>query len=249
MKLKKYKWMIDNWELVAVVIAGFLGLVLHAIGVIHDDTILISLILFLLCLYIMRDMSFETANEERIKGVYEKLKSIESRLEDSEVELILPQNIASATNEFYSRNRGEIWMFNMCMKMYGKKELFNRVLKPIIDGENAKDIQFIVDNKEKDAWNNNVIPLINECKNKKKVLPPIFSDITEPIAFQMIRTGDEKDLREALISIWGEPFMAGHGRDGGLNEVHHPRYVFHIKSHSEIIPRLKELFLRYKLTQ
>jgi len=249
MNLKKYKWMIENWELVAVVIAGFAGLVLHAIGIIHDDVILISLILFLLCLYVMRDMAFETANEDRTREINERLKTIESRLENSEMELVLPQNIVSATNEFYSRNRGEIWMFNMCMKMYGKKELFNRVLAPIIDGEHAKDIQFILDNSEKETWNTNVTPLINECKNKNRVLPPIFVDIKEPIAFQMIRTGDEKDLREALLSVWGEPFMVGHGKNSESHAVHHPRYVFHIKSHSEIIPRLKELFLKYKLTQ
>jgi len=222
MELKKYRWMLENWELVAVVIAGFTGLVLHALGVIHEETILISLILFLLCLYVLRDVSFESANERYNKEMLEKIKNIESRLEESEVELVLPQNIMLKTGEFYSKSKGDVWMFNMCMKMYSK---------------------------EKETWDTNVMPLVKECKNKDKVNEPIFSEIEEPIAFQMITTGDDKNLREALISIWGEPFMVGHGKDKESHQVHHPRYVFYIKSHSEIIPRLKELFLRYKLTQ
>ena len=137
----------------------------------------------------------------------------------------------------------------MCMKMYSGKDLFDRVLKPIIDNENATEIRFIVDNSEKEIWANNVQPLIDECRNKGKVLPPIFADIREPIAFQMIRTSTERDAREALLAIWGEPFMVGHGKDSESHTVHHPRYVFHIKSQSEIIQRLKELFVRYKLTQ
>ena len=249
MELKKYRWMLENWELVAVVIAGFTGLVLHALGVIHEETILISLILFLLCLYVLRDVSFESANERYNKEMLEKIKNIESRLEESEVELVLPQNIMLKTGEFYSKSKGDVWMFNMCMKMYSKKELFNRVMKPIIDGENVKEIQFLLDVTEKETWDTNVMPLVKECKNKDKVNEPIFSEIEEPIAFQMITTGDDKNLSEALISIWGEPFMVGHGKDSKSHLVHHPRYVFHIKSHSEIIPRLKELFLRYKLTQ
>ena len=137
----------------------------------------------------------------------------------------------------------------MCMKMYGREDLFNRVIQPIIEKGNAKEIQFIIDNSEKEIWEENVVPLLDKCKNKDRVLPPIFADIKEPIAFQMVRTDNEKDVREALLSVWGEPFMVGHGRDSESHAVHHPRYVFHIKSHSEIIPRLKELFLRYTWSQ
>lgn len=246
MKFEKYKWMVENWELVCVVIAGFIGLVLHALNVIHEDTILISLILFLLCLYVMRDMAFETTNETQNKNILEKLKSIENRLEEHEIELVTPKNIVYVVNEFYSKNKGEIWLFNMCMRMYGKKELFEKVLKPVIDNENATEIQFIIDASEKEIWENDVNALISKCKNKNKVLPPIFAEIKEPIAFQMIRTETQKDEREALLSVWGEPFMVHRGKENSSKTAHHPRYVFYIKSHSEVIPRLTELFRAYK---
>ena len=105
MKLKKYKWMIENWELVAVVIAGFIGLVLHALHIIKEDTLLISLILFLLCLYVLRDMAFETANMEYNKEMLEKIRSIERRLEESEIELVTPHNLVSAVRNFIQETR------------------------------------------------------------------------------------------------------------------------------------------------
>jgi hypothetical protein len=42
------------------------------------------------------------------------------------------------------------------------------------------------------------------------------------------------------MSFWGEPFMAYHpGR-----EV--PRYIFHVQSQAEIVPRLLELARNYR---
>ena len=248
MGYKKYKWIIKNWEIVAVVSASFIGLILHALGIIHETTLLISLILFLLCLYVLRDISFETQNEEQTREIFERIKSIEARLKKSEIELVTPEVVVSAVNELYSKNKGEVWLFNMCMKMYSKKDLFERVLKPVIENPNATEIQFIVHISEKETWEKDFQPLLDKCKNRDKVLPPIFSDIKEPFAFQMVRIGREKDIREALLAIWGEPFMAELGADRREYPVRHPRYVFHIKSHSELIPRLKELFMRYKLT-
>ncbi len=249
MKLGKYKWALENWEIVAVVSASFVGLVLHALGVIHENTLLISLILFLLCLYVLRDISFETKNEEQTREIFERIKSIEARLEESEIELVTPEIVVSAVKELYSKNKGEVWLFNMCMKMYGKKAVFEKALKPIIENPNATEIQFIVHISEKDIWEKDVQPLIDKCKNKEKVLPPVFSEIKEPFAFQIVRISDQKDVREALLAVWGEPFMAELGPDSREYLVRHPRYVFHVKSHSELVSRLKELFMRYKIMQ
>ena len=45
---------------------------------------------------------------------------------------------------------------------------------------------------------------------------------------------------EAQLSFWGEPFMARTtGRDVS-------RYIFHVQSHSEPIPRLVELERNYR---
>jgi hypothetical protein len=247
MKFRKYKWIFKNWEIVAVVTASFIGLILHALGIIHQSALLISLILFLLCLYVLRDISFETKKEEQTQEIFERIKSVEARLKKSEIELVTPDIVVSAVKELYFKNMGEVWLFNMCMKMYSKKNVFEKALKPIIENPNATEIQFIVHTSEKEIWEKNFQPLLDKCKNRDKVLPPIFSEIKEPFAFQMVRISHQKDVREALLAVWGEPFMAELGPDSRAYLVRHPRYVFHIKSHSELILRLKELFMKYKL--
>lgn len=193
-------------------------------------------------------MAFETANEEQTKNILEKLKNVESRLVESEIELITPKNLVYAVNEFYSKNNGEVWIFNLCMNMYAKKNPFEKVLKPIIDNENTTEVHFILNSSEKEIWEKYVKDLINKCENKNKVIQPIFTEINEPIAFLMIRTDTQKDEREALLSIWGEPFMVENTKDIPRT-FHHPRYVFHIKSNSEVILRLKDIFMKYKMTQ
>ena len=248
MRYRKYKWVVKNWEIVAVVSGSFIGLILHALGIIHDITLLISLILFLLCLYVLRDISFETQSEKRTQEIFEKVKSIEARLKKTEIELVTPDIVTTAVNELYSKSKGEVWFFNMCMKMYSKKELFDRTLKFVIENPEITKIQFIIHISEKETWEKEFQPLLDKCRGKDKILEPIFAEIKEPFAFQMVRLSEKKDVREALLAIWGEPFMAELGSDRRAYPVRHPRYVFHIKSHSELISRLKELFMRYKLT-
>jgi hypothetical protein len=46
---------------------------------------------------------------------------------------------------------------------------------------------------------------------------------------------------EAQLSFWGEPFMArATGRDV-------PRYIFHVRGHSDLMPRLVELERSYRM--
>jgi len=40
---------------------------------------------------------------------------------------------------------------------------------------------------------------------------------------------------EALLSFWGEPFMAQ------TTERDVPRFIFHVHGHSELLPHLEEL--------
>jgi hypothetical protein len=54
---------------------------------------------------------------------------------------------------------------------------------------------------------------------------------------------DADGRAEAQVSFWGEPFMARTtGRDI-------PRYIFHVRAGSELVPRLVELARTYRMAQ
>lgn len=76
------------------------------------------------------------------------------------------------------------------------------------------------------------MPKIKACSGQQKVLEPLWIDLSDTISFVMIDIGGGKS--EALVSFWGEPFMAL------ATDKNVPRYVLHVNSNSELIVRLKE---------
>lgn len=81
------------------------------------------------------------------------------------------------------------------------------------------------------------------CRGRDKVQEPVWRDIDESIAFQMIDVGADKEAKEALLGFWGEPFMMELGSEG----QHVPRYLIHVKNQSELISRLQDIFVRCRL--
>lgn len=67
------------------------------------------------------------------------------------------------------------------------------------------------------------------------IQPPVWAHLDSGVSFVIAETDEVDGKAEALVSFWGEPFMA----------VHHgrkiPGYIIHVRSHSELIGRLREV--------
>jgi hypothetical protein len=83
------------------------------------------------------------------------------------------------------------------------------------------------------------LPKIKACAGHLKVEEPFWTELKDTVSFVMIETGGGK--AEALVSFWGEPFMAL------STDKNVPRYVLHVNSSSELIVRLKEKERIYRL--
>jgi len=144
------------------------------------------------------------------------------------------------------RNRGEIWWFNICIGMFLSDVVFENVFKPAIENRSTKKIIPILKPQYKELWDKEVLPKIGKCDGGEKVASPLWADIRENIAFIAIDKG-EGELKEADIFVWGEPFMAEYeiGESGIRKGV--PRYIIHVKSNSELIYRLKDIFNKYRI--
>jgi hypothetical protein len=233
----KWKNILKNLDVIALIIASVGAIVLHHLGLI-PETYLISLLLLLLALHALQD----SLRGEEFK---EDLKIISHNVlvAAPDVELIKPSELFTYTEEFALKNRGEVWWFNACCTMFSSQEVFNGLLKPSIESSRTTRIIFVLRPFMKDIWDREVWPKIQKCDGWNKVQEPIWSDLEENIAFQMIDVGVEKEAKEALLAFWGEPFMMELGRPG----EHVPRYLIHVKGQSELIPRLKDIFVRCKL--
>ena len=102
----------------------------------------------------------------------------------------------------------------------------------------ASAIRFVLDEGERARWHSAVLPKVARCEGAATVTEPVWTTLAESVSCILAET--DAGGVEALVSFWGEPFMA---RSAG-GDV--PRYVFHVQRHSELIGRLRELERGYR---
>ncbi len=231
-----------DWDLVAGVVAAMTALVLHMLHIVQQEVVL-SVILVLLTLLLVRDLRSENKSEKLLEIAERnqtQLTSISSAMKPPDVLLVGPQQLRSANEEFSRRAQGEMIWFNVCLMMFKPQSLFDKMLKPAVENHLVKSIQFVLDIEQKELWEQEVLPKINSCVGKDKVLTPHWCSLHENVSFILAGSGSAEKT-EALLSFWGEPFMAkSTGHDI-------PRYVFHVQSHSELVARLSEMERGYRL--
>jgi len=225
----------QDWDAIAGILAAITALILHLLHITDIDTLL-AIAIVLMALLLLRDFRRENQAEshasstERIAAMLDELKHT---VHPPDVNLIGPTELRSASLQFAQKGRGEVVWFNVCLRMYKAQQPFNIMLRPFIENPAVTSVRFVLDNNEKERWQSDVLPKINACTGYAKVEEPYWCTLKDNISFVIVETGSEGQS-EALVSFWGEPFMAI-GTDKNV-----PRYVLHVKSSSELIVRLKE---------
>ncbi|HWO72600.1 MAG TPA: hypothetical protein VNN21_03495 [Dehalococcoidia bacterium] len=232
-----------DWDVIAGILAAVLALVLHLLHVV-EVSVLLAIVLVLQSLLLIRDLRRED-QIDRTVSLAERtemaVKSIQSSLSPPEVLVIGPRRLRAETELFARRARGDMIWFNVCLLMFKPQSLFDTLLRPAIENPLVTSIQFICDESEKARWHDDVVPKLNACANGGKVRSPRWCSLRESVSFILADT-EETGKTEALLSFWGEPFMAR------SVEKDVPRYVFHVQAHSELVTRLSELERSYRFT-
>jgi hypothetical protein len=234
----------ENYEIIAVIIASFLALILHAAHLLPEAFIL-PLILFLLSLHVLHELKSGVKHDDEVKSIHKSISEIALKTKVEKISLIEPDALLSHTREMALKNNGEIWWFNICVDMYLSDVVFENVFKPAIENRNTRKIVPVLKSQYRDVWGDKVLPKINKCIGSEKVSEPIWTEIDEHIAFIVIDIGVE-GRKEADISVWGEPFMAEYTAKDSDVKKSVPRYLIHVKRDSELIYRLTDIFNRYR---
>ena len=225
----------QDWEVVAVLLAALIALILHFLHI-TELGLLMAIAIVLLAMFLIRDIKRESqaqhfaSVEDRIEN---SLINIQSSLTPPDVTLIGPSQLQAESIRFAKRGQGEVICFNICLRMYQSQHPFDIMLRPYIENTNITSIQFVLDLKEKERWNTNILSKVSVYAGRKKVKEPIWSNLEENISFILVET-DTTGKAEALVSFWGEPFMAR------SDEANVPRYVLYVREDSELITSLKE---------
>jgi hypothetical protein len=226
-----------EWETLAGVLAATVAIVLHFLHL-TDVNVLRVITLMLVALIFLRELRHESqwesmaAASRRMTHLLEQLvrSSVPSGLR-----LIGPTELASATGGFAARGTGEVVWFNACLAMLETQAAFDVILRPFIENPEVTVIRFVLKESEKARWDDHVVPKLMACDHDKKVKPPRWANLDSPVSFVLEGIAGGHGKAEALLSVWGEPFMTLHRRRSV------PGYLIHVDEHSELIGRLKEM--------
>jgi hypothetical protein len=151
-----------------------------------------------------------TRNNERTAGQVELTQKMVSNMQLSlstpDVVLIGPRQLRTVNEQFARNMRGETTLFNVCLLMYRTQPLFDALLRPIIENPQVTSIQFDLDESQQGLRHAGILPKITACDGNSKLLEPHWCALSKNISFILADT--QSGGMEALLSFWGEPFMA-----------------------------------------
>ena len=234
----------EELHLVAIIVAALAAVILETLGILPEGDIS-SLILLLLALLALFQIIHGPRLEQTQEKINRRLREIEQKVRDPEILLVKPPHLFTQNNILAQSNRGEVWFFNLCSYMFVSDEVCEQFIKPYLLNKHTKSLNFVLKKQEKDLWEKEIVPKITKYKNADKVLPAVYKEIQENVAFVMIQKRTDKEEREAMLAIWGEPFMAAF-KSGEASQTFVPRYYLHLKTFSDLIPRLKDIWDKYR---
>lgn len=231
-----------DWDVIAGIVAAVAAIVLHLLHV-AEAGVLLTIILVLMAVVLLRSLRNEHRAElltdaaSRMEGA---LRDIQAALNPPEVILIGPRQLRKESERFAREARGEMIWFNVCCLMFRRQEIFDTLLGPAIANPAVTAVQFVSNEGERQLWATALLPKIRQCAGHEKVREPRWVALPETVSFILADIGPEGQT-EALVSFWGEPFMAR------TTERQVPRYVFRVQGHSDLLPRLIELERQYRM--
>lgn len=234
MNIKKY--LNFEWEAIAGILAAVAAIILHLLHVV-DEQVILPIVLALLGLLFINFMRHARNNEltaEQVERTERAINEIQTTLKLPDVILIGPRNLRAANEHFIRRMSGETIWYNLCLSMYKPQPLFDALLRPALENPMVSSIRFVLDESQKTLWQDVIQPRIAACPGHEKVREPRWCRLSKTVSFIL---GDnlQSGGAEALLSFWGEPFMAQ------TTERDVPRYIFHVQRSSELLPHLVEL--------
>ena len=221
-------------EVAAITLAAVAAIALVELGVLKQSAE-ISIILVLLAIHTLHEITNVDEIRSNVRDLVEVVTTPEG-----ELDLIKSNDILRRTEEFGLRNAGEDWWFNTCVKMFGPQYLFDKLIKSSMVNPKTTRIFFVLRPDMKEAWDRDVAPKIERAPGREKVQPGMWRDVEEGVSLRIVDV--DGGSKEALLTVWGEPFMQE--RSG----AHMSRYVVHVKRDSELLIRLWDLVGKYRLS-
>ncbi len=234
MKIKKF--FSYEWDAIAGLLAAVIAIILHFLHIV-DENVILPIVLALLGLLFINFMRHTRNNEltaEEVARTAYLVQGIQSALKQPDILLVGPRQLRTVSEQFARGMSGDAIWFNVCLSMYRPQTLFDTLLRPAIENSMVSSIQFVLDHSQESLWHDSIAPKIAACPGAAKIREPHWCNLEKTISF-ILADNQQSGGVEALLSFWGEPFMAQ------STERDVPRYIFHVQKNSELLSHLIEL--------
>ena len=234
MKIKRFLSL--EWDAIAGIVAAVVAIILHTLHIV-DEHVILPLVLGLIALLFINFMRHTRNNEltaEQVDHTAHTVNSIQSALKHPDVILIGSRHLRSANEQFIKHMSGDTIWFNVCLSMYKPQPLFDALLRPAVENPMVSSIQFVLNESQRNLWLQFIQPQIAAGSGNAKVREPRWCNLTKTLSF-IVADSQLSGGTEALLSFWGEPFMAQ------TTERDVPRFIFHVQKNSDLLPHLVEL--------
>ena len=207
MKIKRFLSL--EWDAIAGIVAAVVAIILHTLHIV-DEHVILPLVLGLIALLFINFMRHTRNNEltaEQVDHTAHTVNSIQSALKHPDVILIGSRHLRSANEQFIKHMSGDTIWFNVCLSMYKPQPLFDALLRPAVENPMVSSIQFVLNESQRNLWLQFIQPQIAACSGNAKVREPRWCNLTKTLSF-IVADSQLSGGTEALLSFWGEPFMA-----------------------------------------
>ncbi len=225
-----------EWDAIAGLLAAVAAIILNMLNIVNEHEILLIVLALMGLLFInfMRHTRNNEHTAEQIDKTEHVVRRIQSTLKSPDIVLVGPRQLRTVNERFARHMKEDVIMYNVCLSMYQTQPLFDALLRPVVENPMVTSVQFVLDKGQMMLWQEEIQPKILACSGYSKVKEPYWCTLEKNISF-ILADSHHSGGTEALLSFWGEPFMA---QSTGWNV---PRYIFHVQKNSELLPHLVEL--------
>ncbi len=230
------KFLSLEWDAIAGIVAAVTAIVLHLFHVVDEDVILPIVLALMALLFInfMRHTSHNEVTAEQVDKTAHAISRIQAELKPADVILVGPRELRSTNEQFVQHMSGDTVWYNVCLSMYVPPPLFDALLGAAVENPMVSSVEFVLDESQRDVWRQVLQPRIEALDGGAKVSEPRWRTLSKTVSF-ILADSQLSGEPEALLSFWGEPFMAeSTGRDV-------PRFIFHVQRNSKLLPHLVDL--------
>ena len=120
-------------------------------------------------------MRREDRETRAIESATTAIGNIRATVQPPDTVLIGPTALREESARFSQRARGEMVWGNVWLSMFEPRALFDVMLRAAVENHQVMSVRLILDEGERERWQNVVLPKVAACRGAASVTEPVWA--------------------------------------------------------------------------